>query len=166
MYTCSPHRLFSVLIRKVSPALRVPLISVYVLCERERERDRGNYKIKNVRRDREREEDRLKKIKISQLRKRKRSGKIFLNSPGVWVKKKKNQKPKNIVFGSHLCISLQQLLLRATKSFFSIFFFSRKRERERGFFFRLLSHFASLSLRRRDRERYHARATGKRVDVE
>ena len=29
MYTRSPHRLFSVLIRKVSPALRVPLISLF-----------------------------------------------------------------------------------------------------------------------------------------
>ena len=148
MCTCSPHRLFSVLIRKVSPALRVPLISVYVLCERERERDRGNYKIKNVRRDREREEDRLKKIKISQLRKRKRSGKIFLNSPGVWVKKKKIKNQKT---SSSVCISASRCnsLLRETKSFFSIFFFCEiGRERE-VFFFRLLSHFASLSLRTR-----------------
>ena len=141
MYTCSPHRLFSVLIRKVSPALRVPLISVYALCERERERDRGNYKIKNVRRDRERE-DRLKKIKISQLRKRKRSGKIFLNSPGVWVKKKKNQKPKNIVFGLHLCISLQQLITRDEELFFHFFFLAKTGERERFLF----SSFVTLRI--------------------
>ena len=150
MCTCSPHRLFSVLIRKVSPALRVPLISVYVLCERERERDRGNYKIKNVRRDREREEDRLKKIKISQLRKGKRAGKSSF-SPGGGGGEKKNQKPKNQKTSSSVCISASRCnsLLRETKSFFSIFFFCEiGRERE-VFFFRLLSHFASLSLRTR-----------------
>jgi len=139
MCTCSPHRLFSVLIRKVSPALRVPLISVYVLCERERERDRGNYKIKNVRRDREREEDRLKKIKISQLRKRKRSGKSS-SFPGD---QKKNQKPKKHRLSVlHLCISLQQLITRDEELFFHFFFLAKTGERERFLF----SSFVTLRI--------------------